>query len=210
MQVARGRESHRLRTVLWRRLDVPWYDRCTVRQGGRRPSEPWWLEGTVVGASGGEPLDVRYLVACDKDWATVEAAVVARIGNEIREIELGVERDGRWLVGQTEVPEVRGAVDVDLQFTPATNTLPIRRLGLQVGDSQEVQAAWVRFPELTVEPLPQRYTRLAEHRYLYESLTSDFRAELAVDDLGLVIEYQDLWVRSAEASSQASTPDPTG
>jgi uncharacterized protein len=63
---------------------------------------------------------------------------------------------------------------------------------------------------LTVEPFPQRYTRLAERVYLYESLTSDFKAQLTVDDLGLVVEYQGVWERPAQSSAPAPVSDPTG
>ena len=45
----------------------------------------------------------------------------------------------------------------------------------------------------------QRYTCLETHpqggRYRYESLSSGFTAELAIDAAGLVIDYQDLWKR---------------
>jgi uncharacterized protein len=85
-------------------------------------------------------------------------------------------------------------VDVDLNVTPATNTLSLRRLNLEVGASAEVVAAWVRFPELTVEPLWQRYTRIAEDRYGYES-DGGFTSELRVDELGLVVSYKGLFVR---------------
>ncbi len=90
--------------------------------------------------------------------------------------------------------DLAGCIDVDLGITPSTNTLPIRRLNLQVGESADVTAAWVRFPELTVEPLAQRYTRLDERRYRYES-TTGFSAELEVDELGLVVRYGDIWER---------------
>jgi hypothetical protein len=99
---------------------------------------------------------------------------------------------------------------VDLGFSPSTNTLPIRRLGLAVDDSAEVRAAWVRFPQLTVEPLPQRYTRLGPDRYLYESLASDFRAELEVDDLGLIVRYPGVWERAAGAGPRSAIAGPTG
>jgi hypothetical protein len=53
----------------------------------------------------------------------------------------------------------------------------------------------VSFPDL--EPLadPQRYTRLDEDLYLYESLDSDFTAELTVDARGYVLEYPGLFER---------------
>ena len=53
---------------------------------------------------------------------------------------------------------------MDLSATPSTNTLPIRRLALDVGASREVRAAWIRFPSCEIAPLPQRYTRLADRR----------------------------------------------
>jgi hypothetical protein len=96
-----------------------------------------------------------------------------------------------------EIPAVAGCLDVDLAFTPATNILPLRRLDLAVGESREMTAAWVRFPELSVEPLAQRYTRLDERRVRYESRDGSFTAELEVDELGLVVSYPPLWERVA-------------
>jgi len=96
-----------------------------------------------------------------------------------------------------EIPSVAGCLDVDLAFTPATNILPLRRLGLAVGESREMIAAWVRFPDLSIEPLAQRYTRLDERRVRYESRGGAFTAELEVDELGLVVRYPPLWERVA-------------
>jgi len=96
-----------------------------------------------------------------------------------------------------EIPAVAGCLDVDLAFTPATNILPLRRLGLAVGESREMTAAWVRFPDLSVEPLAQRYTRLDERRVRYESRGGSFTADLEVDELGLVVRYPPLWERVA-------------
>jgi hypothetical protein len=88
-------------------------------------------------------------------------------------------------------------VDVDLSFTPATNTLPIRRLGLAVGEEAEIAVAWLVWPELRFERARQRYTRLAEDRYRYTQ--DDFEAELTVDKEGLVLEYEGLWRAVARA-----------
>jgi hypothetical protein len=94
------------------------------------------------------------------------------------------------------VAELKGCVDVDLGVTPSTNTLPIHRLELEVGASAEIVAAWIRFPELDIIPAAQRYTRLADRQYLYESNT--FSAELDVDDLGLVVTYPGIWERDTK------------
>ena len=70
---------------------------------------------------------------------------------------------------------------------------PIRRLNLDVGASADVRAAWVRFPELTVEVLEQRYTRLSKDLYRYESDGGNFCRDLTVHSSGFVVKYPDLW-----------------
>jgi hypothetical protein len=44
-----------------------------------------------------------------------------------------------------------GCVNIDLNFSPSTNLLPIRRLDLSVGASAIVRAAWLRFPGMNVQ-----------------------------------------------------------
>ena len=85
---------------------------------------------------------------------------------------------------------------LDFEISPATNTLPIRRLDPKMGETRDIRVAWVRFPELRVEPTRQRYTRVAERRYRFENLDSGYSVEILVDDAGLVLEYPDLWARS--------------
>jgi len=87
--------------------------------------------------------------------------------------------------------QLLGYVDVDLGFTPSTNTLPIQRLCLPIQGKAEITCAWIRYPSLAFEPLVQRYTRLSTSGYLYES--GAFRAELEVDESGLVQAYQGGW-----------------
>jgi hypothetical protein len=107
---------------------------------------------------------------------------------------------GSWAVNGAVVPAVHGCIDVDLGFSPSTNLLPIRRLNLRIGEQAAVRAAWVRFPELTVEVLEQTYARLSEETYAYESAGGTFRRELTVNETGFVVEYPGLWRASASAS----------
>lgn len=110
-------------------------------------------------------------------------------------LSLKVDRKGNWFGDRSELSSVKRCLDIDLSVSPATNTLPIRRLNLSMGESREIAAAWVRFPELSVQPLRQRYTRMDALRYRYESVVSGFLVELEVDDLGLVTQYSGLWKR---------------
>lgn len=117
--------------------------------------------------------------------------------------EARVQRtEGGWrLTGALEVDEdgvaavLHYTVDVDLGFTPATNTLPIRRLALAVGETRPVRSAWLRFPELRIEALEQTYTREAERVFRYRALVDGepFTARLETDAFGRVLRYEGLW-----------------
>jgi hypothetical protein len=181
---------------MWQRLDLPGAEFCALS----RLDDGWQLAGAAVAALGtcdsgaGVPLRADYVVECDEDWRTRGATLTVISEGSERRLQIRAEGDGMWSVNGQAVEGVQGCIDVDLNVTPATNTLPIRRLNLAVGESAEVVATWVRFPELTVEPLWQRYTRLSEDRYGYES-DGHFTTEFAVDDLGLLIEYEGGWRR---------------
>jgi hypothetical protein len=97
----------------------------------------------------------------------------------------------RWIHNDIEVPTLDGCIDVDLNFTPSTNTLPIRRLALPIGHSAEVPAAWLRFPDFTLQPLVQTYTRKTANRYGYRAGT--FESEISFDSAGLVHDYPPAW-----------------
>jgi hypothetical protein len=84
-------------------------------------------------------------------------------------------------------------LDIDLGFSPLTNTLPIRRLNLEIGASAPVRAAWVPVPGFDLLPLEQVYRRLDVSRYRYESGGGRFVADLDVDEEGLVLEYPRFW-----------------
>jgi hypothetical protein len=112
-------------------------------------------------------------------------------------VELTVD-DGAWRLNGVAQPEVRGCVDLDLNFSPSTNLLPLRRLALAVGEEAPVRAAWLRFPSFALEPLSQTYRRLEERLYRYSSAGGKFVRDLPVDAAGFVTEYPDYW--------QAATP----
>lgn len=86
-----------------------------------------------------------------------------------------------------------GCVDLDLNFSPSTNLLPIRRLELAVGQRTEVKAAWLRFPSFTLEPLDQLYRRIDAAVYRYESAGGKFVRDLQVDAAGFVTHYPGFW-----------------
>jgi len=181
------------RRVAWRRSDeIEADEHCTlaIRDGGLS------LVGTVMGADAGVPFRVEYRVMAGRDGLTTAVHVRDLRGFGTRTVSLERNAKGTWTVDGTAARGLRGCTDVDLGCSPSTNTLPIRRLRLGVGASQGIQAAWIRFPELTVEKTAQTYTRLDEFTYHYASGT--FEADLTADDDGLVAAYAG-WRRTGVA-----------
>jgi hypothetical protein len=182
---------------MWRRLDTPGLEHCRLTLEGTGPR----LEGTVLLAEDGMPLRADYELDGSAEWETRVVLVTLRHGSTMRQLRLTVDGSRRWYRDGEELTGIRGCIDVDLSLTPSTNTLPICRLGLSVGEASDVTAAWIRFPELRVEPLSQRYTRRTERLYGYESAGGTFASELEVDELGLIVAYPPLWQRVAGARS---------
>ena len=108
-------------------------------------------------------------------------------------IELTVDEFHHWRFNGREESAVEGCIDVDLNFSPVTNLLPIRRLNLGIGEHSEVKAAWLRFPSFELEPLVQVYTRLDEFRYRYSSSGGEFVRELTVNEVGFITDYPGFW-----------------
>ena len=176
-------------TILWRRLDLPGHElaRLEAREDG------FDLSGTALFLQEGRPCRLEYLVTCDATWRTVSARIRGSTGDREVEIDVAVDEERRWRLNGEDCPAVAGCLDIDLGFSPATNLLPIRRLSLAVGEAAEVRAAWLPFPQLTFEPLPQVYRREGESIYRYESDGGRFVRTLEVDAAGFVTTYPGLW-----------------
>ncbi len=172
-------------TILWRRLDRPGHESARLS----RMREGWDLSGTALFAHEGRPCRLDYSILCNRDWRTVQARVEGWLGSEPVRIEIAASSSGSWRMNGSDRPGVEGALDLDLNFSPSTNLLPIRRLGLAVGEEAKVRAAWLRFPSFALEPLEQSYRRLAESKYRYESAGGRFTADLEVSASGLVTLY---------------------
>jgi uncharacterized protein len=156
--------------------------------------------GLVMGLEAGRPFRIGYEIRCDERWRVREVRVATPVSGP-PVLELLADGEGHWKRGGGEpVPELDGCIDVDISATPFTNTLPIRRLGLEPGESEELTVTYVRVPELLVGPERQRYGCLEAKAdgglYRFEALPSGFTAKLPVDAEGLVLDYPGLFRRA--------------
>ena len=177
-------------SILWRRIDQPGHEACRLYQ----VDTEWHLEGTAVFLSDDRrPCRLSYLVRCDSSWKTLAGSVSGWLGNDNIDIELSVDTQQRWQLNGVDKPGVHRCIDLDLNFSPSTNLLPIRRLGLAIGQQAEVKAAWLRFPSFELEPLTQIYSRVDGTTYRYSSNNGQFVRDIQVEEVGFVTSYPGLW-----------------
>lgn len=184
-------------TAAWRHTDA--------RQGFevaflRQAEDGYRFEGHTAAVEG-EAWVVRYSISLDAHWRTRSARVAGWSAEGEAEVVLDTEGDGTWHVNGEAVPALDGCLDIDLEASALTNTLPVHRLRLDVGSEAEAPAAYVRAPDLRVERLEQRYVRLedqgGQQRYHYSAPAFELECDLVYDRSGLVLDYPGLAARVA-------------
>ena len=148
------------------------------------------------------PFRLTYRLTWDESWRLREADLVVTTERSTTSLNLRTDGRGRWRDGEGQaIDELDGCVDLDIWPTPFTNSFPVRREPMVVGERRQFRMAWVFAPDLMVRPQPQAYTRLADRLYLFESLDgSGFSAELPVDEDGIVLDYPGLFRRVVDSA----------
>ena len=158
------------------------------------------LEGDVAGTRD-TTYQGHYSVRTDASLRTREVVVEYTGGPRLHIVSDG---EGNWTnhMSGDPLPSLRGCVDVDIGITPATNTLPIKRLSLRKGQSRDITVCYVPLPsqidgEFLAQRAEQRYTCIEEGQaYLYEGIFRGFQAVLEIDEAGLVIDYPETFRRT--------------
>jgi len=175
------------RQVVWTSLEPPGIEYCSISERG----SGWTLAGSLVRQAGKRVGVLSYTIETDSEWRT-RGVIVEEVTAGKRFVLEMRPKGTRWLIGGKQAPALDGATDVDLEASPVTNTLSIKRSGIRVGEKVDLIAAWVRSPSLKVEPLGQSYERLSKDRYRFSS-TSGFNCVIEVDEFGMVRKYGKYW-----------------
>ncbi|MFE7509058.1 putative glycolipid-binding domain-containing protein [Promicromonospora sp. NPDC057488] len=183
------------------------------------------LRGHTAAVEGEQAWSVGYLIEVDRHWRTRRAEIVAvtaagALRTVLERADLDADTDApagtaqlhdpvpsldtnpapaRWLVDGAPDPRLDGCLDVDLESSAVTNTLPVHRLDLSPGRTHRSPAAFVRAQDLGVQRIEQDY-RFRERTpgtllLDYASATFDFACVLTLDAAGLVLEYPGIAVR---------------
>jgi len=170
------------------------------------------LEGRRLGASGiaigSAPVAYRldYQLETQDDFITSGLLVTTTGQGWNRTLDLRRAPSGGWTIRAEsdgvlalpgpggDVADFADALDCDLGLSPLTNSMPALRHGLLRGGGPiDFVMAWVSVPDLSVFRSRQRYTFVRARQegavVRYESLESDFKANITFDDDGLVVDY---------------------
>jgi uncharacterized protein len=170
------------RFLAWRGLDEWRSEGCTIERGdhGLR----------AVGVQLGATYQLDYGLETGPDLFTRRLVVTVKDADGERGVLLErSERDGSWSANAEPLPQVEGALDVDLALSPLTNYMPAARLGHEPVDHV---MAWVDVPSLEVVRSGQRYEPIGSGLVRYVGLDDGFTAELELDQDGFVVHYPEL------------------
>lgn len=177
--------------LFWRRTDIEGLERLELTV------EPDVITATstvICLESHGFRLEHRWRL--DPRWSA--QSVTVERWNAQGHGMLHLERVGTgWRVDDMPRPDLDGAEEPDLSVTPFCNTFPIRRMQEGSEASFVLDTAFIDGPALRVMRSRQRYDRQGPDRFRYVDLglSLGFEADLAVDDRGLVLQYQHLFER---------------
>lgn len=180
-----------------------------------RTGHGYVLRGHTTAVEDEQAWSVGYRIEVDRHWRTrraeIEAVTAAgTLRTTLERADLDADAatgpvpdttpaPARWLVDGVPAPDLDGCLDVDLESSAVTNTLPVHRLDLPPGPARQAPAAFVRAQDLGVQRIEQEY-RFRERTpgtvvLDYTSATFDFACVLTLDAAGLVLEYPGIAVR---------------
>jgi hypothetical protein len=182
-------------TARWRTWDDTHLETLTLR---------WENEGwTATGEVGREA--VSYVVRLSATWQIRQVLLFRDLDEP--DLWLGADGTGRWgEMNGAHRPDLAGCTDIDLPCTPFTQTLPIRRLQLDIGGHADVTAASIDVGSLGIVPVTRRYRRVGARRYEcfeierrlaeMDAVPETVPTRFDVDEYGLVHDLPDAFRRT--------------
>lgn len=180
--------------ILFRSLSAPAFEHVRVTT-----DHPGWMvfDSMLVREQGETVLRGGYTLIVDYDWRTLELRVMCESEpGAMQALHLLADGDGHWTDAQERpIPSLDGVIDVDIAWSPLTNTLPIRRLDLGEGAEVLVPVAYIAMPSLALSRKDQTYQRRGENQVRFTAEGGTFSADLRVDGNGVIRMYPDLFER---------------
>lgn len=155
------------------------------------------VESRIIGSYKDKIYTVDYRMFIDKNWIVQNFLIESEV-NKVKITLEGKRLQNQWTINNVVNPEFNHFKFIDISLTPFTNTLPINNLNLPENSSQKIDVIYIDILNQHIRPVQQQYTRTTSDQYLYENIENDFKAEVSVDESGLVISYPELFEKIVE------------
>ncbi|MCJ7932899.1 MAG: putative glycolipid-binding domain-containing protein [Chryseobacterium sp.] len=182
-----------MKTLIWQGILYQSLEYFKIKENGDR----YTIESKIIGCYENKMYTADYKILITQDWTVLEFVIESEI-NTIKNILTGKKRQDEWVINNVIHPDFKGFEYIDISLTPFTNTLPINNLKLAENSSRKIDVIYIDVLNHHIRPAKQQYTRTALNKYLYENIETDFKAEISVDEAGLVISYPKLFEKTSE------------
>lgn len=160
------------------------------------------ITSVIVGSYENALYRVEYQIKTNPDWETVSFEIKCQHDNKITSYNFQSDGTGNWNNNGVPVANFKGCIDIDISLSPFTNTLPIKRLRLPLRKPEQIKVLYIDLLKKNIKAVQQKYTRLSDTTYQFENVPNDFDAVITIDELGLVVDYPELFIRTAKIKTE--------
>ncbi|MFA1704311.1 putative glycolipid-binding domain-containing protein [Mycobacterium intracellulare] len=179
--------------LTWRAQDVSRMESVRLQVSGKRIK----ANGRIVAAAteANPAFGAYYDLLTDETGATKRLGMTVTLAERERVFSFARDEENMWLVTDHQGEHraaYNGALDVDVEFSPFFNALPIRRLGLhEQAASVTLPVVYVNVPEMSIIADTVSYSS-AGSRGEIKVHTSIADTTVSVDDEGFIVDYPGL------------------
>ncbi|GFG99126.1 putative glycolipid-binding domain-containing protein [Mycobacterium timonense] len=179
--------------LTWRAQDVSRMESVRLQVSGKRIK----ANGRIVAAAteANPAFGAYYDLLTDETGATKRLGMTVTLAERERVFSFARDEENMWLVTDHQGEHraaYNGALDVDVEFSPFFNALPIRRLGLhEQAASVTLPVVYVNVPEMSIIADTVSYSS-AGARGEIKVHTPIADTTVSVDEEGFIVDYPGL------------------
>lgn len=179
-------------TIHWKGREYASRESCRITTG----DEGLKVDSVIRGSYREKNYRIEYNILANSAWEVLTFSVTSQVNGGESLVALESDGKGSWKTREgLALDQFNGCIDIDISLTPFTNTLPIRRLNLSIGEASEIRVLYLDLLNEETKPVSQKYIRISQAEYLYQNIPNDFEALVTVDNDGLVVDYPGLFER---------------
>src|SRR5436190_1246392 len=136
--------------ILWSGIEYYSLENCIVDS-----DDSIIVNSTIVGFYNEKIYRIEYLIRLNKSWETYYCLIKSQFNDEIKELEFEKDQN-KWSLNGKYIDSFDGCTDVDIPLTPLTNSLPINRLKLSLGQEENIDIIYIDLLEDSIKHVKQK------------------------------------------------------